>query len=123
MFGGDSHNIFNAIKQVAHTLLDVKCKVIRDPENRSHLLFSKLNWMNIFKQIKFKKATMVYKCLNNLAPQYMCNMFNYVTNSHNTRQSAQKDLEVPPGIHKVLFENCFRYSAVNEWNNIKPLHP
>ncbi len=63
---------------------------------------------------------MVYKYLNNLAPQYMCNMFNYVTNSHNTRQSALKDLQVPPPTHKVLFENSFRYSAVNEWNNIKP---
>ncbi len=60
---------------------------------------------------------MVYKCLNNLAPQYM---FSYVTNSHNTRESARKDLEVPPGTHKVLFENSVTYSAVNEWNNIKP---
>ncbi len=39
---------------------------------------------------------------------------------HNTRQSAWKDLEVPSGTHKVLFENSFRYCAVNEWNNIKP---
>ncbi len=57
---------------------------------------------------------MVYKCLNNLAPQCMCNMFSYVTNSHNIRQSAQKDLEVPPGTLKVLVENSFRYGAVNE---------
>ncbi len=63
---------------------------------------------------------MVYKYLNNLDPQYMYNMFNYVTNSHNTRQGTQKDLEVPPGTHKVLFENSFRYSTVNKWNNIKP---
>ncbi len=47
-------------------------------------------------------------------------MFNYVTNSHTTRQSAQKDLDVPAGTHKVLFENSFRYSADNKWNNIKP---
>ncbi len=76
--------------------------------------------MNIFNRVKVRKATSVNKCLNNLAPQYMCNMFNYVTNNHNTRQSARKDLEVPPGTHKVLFENSFRYNAVNEWNNIKP---
>ncbi len=49
----------------------------------------------------------------------MCNMFNYITNSHNTRQSARKDLEVQPGTHMVLFENSFRYSTVNEWYNIK----
>ncbi len=105
-----------AQKRVAHTILDVKGKAIRDTENRSHLVFSKLNWINIFNRVKFRKATMVYKCLNNLAPQYMYNMFSYVTNSNNTRQSAQRDVVVQPGTHKVLFENSFRYSTVNEWN-------
>ncbi len=84
---GDSHHVYNILKaqkQVAHTILDVKGKAIRDPENRSHVLFSKLNWMNIFNRFKFRKTTMLYKCLNKLAPQYMCNMFSYVTNSHNT---------------------------------------
>ncbi len=85
---GDSPHVYNILKaqtQVAHSILHVKGKAIRDPENKSHLLFSKINWMNIFNRVQFRKATMVYKCLNNLAPQYMCNMFNYVTNSHNTR--------------------------------------
>ncbi len=43
---GDSphvYNILKAQKQVAHTILVVKGNAIRDPENRSHLLFSKLN--------------------------------------------------------------------------------
>ncbi len=73
----DSRGIFKAQKRIARTILDVKGKAIRDPENRSHLLFSKLNWMNIFNQVKFRKATKVYKCLNNL-----CTMCNYVRNSH-----------------------------------------
>ncbi len=42
------YNILKAQKWVARTISDVKGKAIRDPENRSHLLFSKLNWMNIF---------------------------------------------------------------------------
>ncbi len=90
---GDSPHVYNILKAhkcVAHTILDVNGKAIRYPENRSHLLFTKLNWMNIFNRVKFKKATMMYKCLNNLAPQYMCNMFNYVTNSQNTRQKDGK---------------------------------
>ncbi len=72
--------------------------------------------MNIFNKVKFRKATMVYKCLNNLAPQYMCNMFSLLQ----IVTTLDKNLEVPPGTHKVLFENSFQHSAVNEWNNIKP---
>ncbi len=78
-------NISMTRKWVARTILDVKGKAIRDLENRSYLLFYKLNLMNIFNRVKFSKATMVYKCLNNLAHQYMCNMFSYVTNSYNTQ--------------------------------------
>ncbi len=84
------YNILKAQTRVARTILNVKGKAIRDPENRSHLLLSKLNWMNIFNRVKFRKATIVYKCLKNLAPQYMWNMFNYATNSHNTRQCTER---------------------------------
>ncbi len=43
---GDSPHVYNILKAkkwVARTILDVKGKAIRDPENRSHLLFSNLN--------------------------------------------------------------------------------
>ncbi len=43
---GDSPDVYNILiaqKRVARTLLDVQSKAIRDPENISHLLFSKIN--------------------------------------------------------------------------------
>ncbi len=67
-------NIFMAQKRVARTILDVKSKAIKDPDQTAYLLVSKLNLMNIFNQVKFRKSTMVDKCLDNLTPQYMCNM-------------------------------------------------
>ncbi len=56
------------------TILDVNGKAIWDPDNILDLLFSKLNWSNIFNQVEFRKVTTEHKCLNSLA-QYMCNMF------------------------------------------------
>ncbi len=44
-----------------------------------------LGWMNIQNHINFRKAVMVFKSPNNLAPQYMTNMLNYVPNTVNTR--------------------------------------
>ncbi len=41
-------------------------------------LLSKLNWMTIMDRVKYRKAIMVYKSLNGLAPPYMRKMFKFV---------------------------------------------
>lgn len=120
---GDSpyvQDLLLAQKRVARTILDIKGKAIRDPENRTQILFSKLNWMSIQDRVDYRKATMVYKSLNNLAPEYMTNMFKYATNRQNTRQYTRKELQVPPGKHKQIFEHSFRFSSVYMWNSVKP---
>ncbi len=92
--------------------MDVKGKAITAPESRSHILLSKLGWMNIQNR------------LNNLAPQYMTNMFNYVPNTVNTRQLKtsynRKVLQIQTGTHKMIHVNSFAYSSVNVWNSILP---
>ncbi len=93
------------------------------PENRSHILLSQLGWMNIQNRINFRKAVMIFKSLNNLAPQYMINMFNYVPNTVNTQQLTsynRKDLQIPTGTHKMIYVNSFAYSSVKVWNSILP---
>ncbi len=101
-----------------------KGKAIKAPENRSHILLSKLGWINIQNHINFRKAAMIFKSLNNLAPQYMTNIFNYVSNTVNTRQLTtsynRKDLQIPTGTHKVIYVNSFAYSSVKVWNSILP---
>ncbi len=42
------------------------------------LLF-KLKWMSLMVRVLYRKAVMVYKSLNGLAPGYMQDMFKYVT--------------------------------------------
>ncbi len=61
-----------AQKREARTILDVKGKAIRNPENRSHLLFSKVNWMNIFNRVKFTGQS----SLKDLKLSYIKNHFN-----------------------------------------------
>ncbi len=113
-----------AQKQLIRTILDVNGKAIRAPENIYHILLSKLGWMNIQNRINFRKAVMIFKSLNNLAPQYMTNMFNYVPNTVNTQQLTtsynQKDLQIPTGTHKMIYVNILAYSSVKVWNSILP---
>ncbi len=65
---------------------------------------------------------MIFKSLNNLAPQYMTNMFNYVTNTVNTwlltTSYIRKDLQIPTDILKMIHVNSFTYSSVKVWNSI-----
>ncbi len=52
----------------------------------------------------------------------MTNMFNYVNDTINTckclRAYKQNKLQIPLGIHKMVFVNGFAYNSVNIWNHI-----
>ncbi len=78
--------------------------------------------MPIHDRIKFRKATMVYKSVNDLAPNDMKDMFTYVRDSHSctTRSSVKNDLYLPTGKHKELYIQSFAYSGANTWNSINP---
>ena len=39
----------------------------------------KLHWLPIWTRINFKLQTLTYKCLNDQAPEYMCNLLTVNT--------------------------------------------
>ncbi len=62
---------------------------------------------------------MIHKSVNDLAPNYMKDMFTYVrdSHSHTTRSSVKNDLYLlPTGKHKELYIQSFAYSGANIWN-------
>ncbi len=65
---------------------------------------------------------MVYKSVDDLALNYMKDMFTYVRDSHSrtTRSSVNNDLYLPTGKHKELYIESFAYSGANIWNSIIP---
>ncbi len=85
-------------------------------------MFSKLKWMSITDCNKYRKATMVFKSINNLAPRYMSDMFTKISESHCrvTRASNRQDLYLPGDKHKVLYTDSFAYSGAIIWNNLSP---
>ncbi len=75
--------------------------------------------MPIHDRIKFRQATMVYKSVNDLAPNYMKDMFTYVRDSHSrtTWSSVNNDLYLPTGKHKELYIQTFAYSGAKIRNS------
>ena len=53
------------------------CKIITKTWKNDHvtLLLRELDWLPVDKLLYFRDSVLTYKCLNNLAPDYLCNKF------------------------------------------------
>ncbi len=69
-------------------------------------MFKSLKWMPLRDRVTYRKAFMMYKSLNGLAPVYMSEMFKYVHVSHSTMILA------------YIYINSFAYSGANIGNDI-----
>ncbi len=83
-------------------------------------LLAKLKWMSLMDKVLYRKAVMVYKSLNGLAPGYMQDMFKCVTNV-NVRSSCNADeskLYLPGGKKMKKYTDNFSFSGGMIWNTI-----
>ena len=79
------------LKQAARLILD------KDYNNPSAELYSELQWVTFPETAHYHQALLVYRSLNNPAPPYMRNIFQYVKDvcSNNLRSAANLKLYVP----------------------------
>ena len=61
----------------------------------------------------------MFKCVNNIAPDYLCNEFYKITDVHDrvTRQSSANDLYVAT-VKTSYMQRSLRYYGANLWNRI-----
>ena len=82
-------------------------------------LINFLGWMTVQDRLFYITACLMYKCINNKAPLYLCENLNLVSNSHkyNTRSAINNDLVVPfPNTSS--FKTSFLYQGPTVWNNL-----
>jgi len=79
-------------------------------------MFNELQWQHYAEDVKYQQALVVFKSLNNQAPSYMKNMFQYVkdTGRVNLRSVTDNKLFVPRAHQKTI-----RSSGPRIWNNLK----
>ena len=58
-------------------------------------MFSKLSWLSFSERVKYRKAILVFKCVNRMTPMYMTNLFTPLTHIRETRQSTRMALTIP----------------------------
>ena len=81
-------------------------------------LFELLGWKNLASQQQIQRATMLFKSLHGLAPDYLCSKFERRETAYNLRDSENK-LNVPlPRTNSNYYKNSFSYSGATLWNSL-----
>ena len=108
-----SHNtaLNKCLKRAARIIL--KC----DFQTPSADMFKKLDWLAYPERVKYKKAVLVFKSINSLAPQYMASLFTPHVQIRETRQSAEKTLKIPFA-RKESYASSFAVTGAEIWNNL-----
>lgn len=79
-----------------------------------------LHWLPIEYRIKFKCMCIVYKCVNNKAPDYLKRLFNRKSeNLHNLRSNSNTmDLLVPRTKRKTFADRSISVAGPKFWNEL-----
>ena len=87
-------------------------------DTSSRPLIAKLGWQTVEELISNESKTMVFKSLNDLAPQYLCNLFtkNSACSSRNLR-NTETDLRLPKK-RSTNGQKCFSFRGAKIWNSL-----
>ena len=83
----------------------------------SSLMFQELGWLSVENRLKYNKAVITYRALNNLTPDYLSELLTPLSEIHslNLRSSENGLLHIPLS-HTTIFDNSFTCSAPKLWN-------
>ena len=76
-----------------------------------------LNWLIVEERLYFNNAVMVFKCVNNLVPEYLANMFVPRSYIH-SRVTRSCNLLHIPRCHLSSGQRAFTYRGCKLWNNL-----
>ena len=84
----------------------------------SRPLIKELGWKTIQELIQNESETMVFKSLNGLAPQYLCNLFTKNSEcSSRSLRNTETDLRLP--MKKTANgQKCFSFRGAKLWNGL-----
>ena len=77
-----------------------------------------LHWLPIKFRIKYKIAVLAYKCLNNLAPEYLSSLVQLYSPSRTLRSSNSLLLTHRVCKYKTLGDRSFSVTAPIVWNEL-----
>ena len=81
-------------------------------------ILKKLHWLPVKERILFKVLLLVFKCKNNLAPEYLRNLCIPYKKNFNSRNNHLDKLD-PPKTRMVSYgDRSFSVAGAEEWNKL-----
>nr|XP_058947926.1 uncharacterized protein LOC131775812 [Pocillopora verrucosa] len=75
-----------------------------------------LRWKNLTRQQEIHKATMMFRCLHGLAPEYLSSKFTWRDSAYDLRDSENKlNVPLPPTYY---YRKSFSYNGATLWNSL-----
>ena len=113
-------NIPNVLISKLQRAQNYAARVIFHQPAISHVtnLFIQLHWLPISARIEYKICTLTFKCLNNLAPEYITSLVDRYHPTRELRSSQANLLSVQRFKYKTLGERSFAFSAPQLWNSL-----
>ena len=111
----------NDIIQPLQNVQNHAARIITLKRKRDHVtpLLKELHWLPVKERICYKICLLCYKCLNNMAPEYLSNFLKIYVPSRTLRSADDKTTLVKPSKNYVTFgQRSFNYVAPNEWNKL-----
>ena len=106
--------------QSLQKLQNFAAKVVMNKSLYDHVTpcLIELHWLPVFYRIDYKIALMTFKCLNGLAPSYLCSLISLYKPSRNLRSADKFLLKEIRTNFKTIGEKCFAFSSPKVWNSL-----
>lgn len=87
-------------------------------DHPSEPIFKELKWLSIDKRIEYQKSLLMYKCQNEIAPQYLQDLFKFNSSDvYKLRSVTNSNLAIPKPKTEI-FKKSFQYSGTLIWNSL-----
>ena len=113
---GINNYLFDKLQRVQNNA----ARVVMNLRKYDHVTDSliQLHWLPVKARVNFKIILQVYKALNCMAPQYICNMVERVkVNRYNLRNNCNMNLVVPRSFNNYN-DRAFAVCGPKLWNSL-----
>ena len=102
-----------------HAVQNFACRIITNTKEYDHItsVLQKLGWLPIEQLLLFKGTIVAYKCINNLAPNYLCNKFRKRSQLHD-HPICYQDLLSTPFYRTAAGQRTFQYRGAKLRGNL-----
>ena len=112
VFSGLINNELQAVHNFA-------CRIIANGKKFDHItpILKYIGWLPVKEHLLFKDLVMIYKCINSLAPTYLCDLFLKRKELNNRATRNNEALHIPL-FSTTTGQRSFRYRVVGLWNSL-----